>query len=114
MKIAIKFGDNDFINTFHPLMNLLFEAFKHTGKLPTDKKVLLRIINSISFSFYILFQNSDYMKADKAYLQIDESMLLLNEEVDQYLNSLVDYNMQDNYSTFILDTELYNNNVYIV
>ena len=113
MKIAIKFGDNDFINTFHPLMNLLFEAFKQTEQLPTDKKVLLKLINNISFTFYVLFQSNDYyMEADKKYLQIDESMLLLNEEVELYLSSL-DGGF-DNSSTFILDTELYNSNVYIV
>lgn len=114
MKIAIKFGDNDFINTFNPLMTLLFEAFKHTERLPTDKKVLLRLINNISFTFYMLFQSRNYMSEDKEYLQLDETMLLLNEEVDEYLKSLEDYGGFDDSSTFILDTELYNNNVYIV
>lgn len=112
MKIAIKFGDNDFIKTFDPIMDTLFTAYQWREQLPTNKKELLKIINNISFGFYLLFQSREYMEAEKQYLQLDESKLLLNEEVDEYLSSLE--SGYDNSSTFILDTELYNNNVYIV
>jgi hypothetical protein len=112
MKIAIKFGDNDFIKTFDPIMDTLHKAYLYREELPTSKEHLLKIINNLSFSYYLLFQSRGYLETEKNYLQLDKSKLLLNEEVDDYLNSLE--SGYDNSSTFILDTELYNNNVYIV
>jgi len=121
MKIAIKFGDNDFINTFNPLMETLFKAWEYNGSLPNNKEQLLILINSLSFGFYMAFQNNfeydnlnDGNEYTRNYLQINESKLLLNDEVDSYLESLTPYGGYDNTSTFILDTSLYSNNVYCV
>lgn len=113
MKIAIKFGDNDFIKTFEPIMDTLHKAFLYREELPTSKENLLKIINNMSLSYYLLFQSRGYLETEKTYLQLDESKLLI-DEVNSYLNSLVNYGGFDNSSTFILDTELYNNNVYII
>ena len=120
MKIAIKFGDNDFHSTWYPVMETLKQAFDYNGSLPQTKEKLLIIINKISYGFYLAFQNQFMYNGElelresstKDYLIIDEGKLLLNEEVDQYLESLAPYGGYDNSSTFILDTELYNNNVY--
>ena len=57
IKIAIIFGDNDFRNTFHGVLNFLYDAFKHTGSLPTDKRKLQFLINSISSICYVTHQN---------------------------------------------------------
>jgi hypothetical protein len=111
MKIAIKFGDNDFINTFHPLMETLYRAYEHSGELPQTKTELLRVINLLVMGHYLLFQNAYYMEADKEYLTVTEDQLLLNEEVDEYLKVWKD---GDNSSTFIIDTEVFNNNVFII
>ena len=118
MKIAIKFGDNDFINTFSPLMDTLFKSYVYHNSLPDNKPQLLKLINSVSFGFYMMFQNrfeydnlNDENEHTRKYLQIDENKLLLNEEVDAYL---AEVGAGDNYSTFIIDTDLYNNNVYII
>jgi len=122
MKIAIKFGDNDFHSTFNPIMDTLYAAFLYHGGLPENKKKLLIMINSISYGFYLLFQNqfeyngeiSGEVSSTKDYLILTEKKLLLNEEVDEYLKSLEPYGGGDNSSTFILDTSLYNNNIYCV
>ena len=116
MKIAIKFGDNDFYNCFSGVLKTILEAYKWTESLPKDKTHLCKIINEISYGCYLLYQNQfDYndeasgelCERTKKYLQITPERILLNEEVDEYL-AKVDW---DNSETFILDTDLdYKNN----
>lgn len=127
IKIAIKFGDNDFGNTFYAVLKFLHEAFKHTGHLPTDKKKLQWLINSLSPIIYVSHQNQweyngleeaegDTTDTNKEFLHTKKYLIkgvrlediLVNEEVDDYIKS-TDW---DNSETFILDTHLYNNNVY--
>ena len=127
IKIAIKFGDNDFGNTFYAVLKLLHESFKHTGHLPTDKKKLKWLINSLSPILYVTHQNqweynglqdSEDTENSKEFLhaknylteKVKEEDILINEEVDEYLK-ITDW---DNSETFILDTYLYNNNVYSI
>ena len=57
MKIAIKFGDNDFGNTFKPVLEVLNSAYKYSNALPFDKEKLCFIINSLSPILYITHQN---------------------------------------------------------
>ena len=57
MKIAIKFGDNDFGNCFLGVLKTLLNAYRHTETLPTDKIELCNIINGLSSSCYLLFQH---------------------------------------------------------
>lgn len=120
MKIAIKFGDNDFHNTFIPLLETLNRAYQHTGNLPEDKSKLCFIINQLSVNMYLLFQNQyeyngmenvkDGLKTDenkewihiKEYFQISPETLLLNEEVDKYLSETE----WDNCDTYLLDTDV--------
>lgn len=133
MKIAIRFGDNDFGNTFEPLLKLLLDAYKHNGNLPEDKNKLCFIINYLSPIIYLTHQNqyeynglqnvSDGIKTEeseeflhtKQYLQITPDRILINEEVTDYIKSLEDE--WDNGETFILDTEKknrYNKEVYSI
>jgi hypothetical protein len=112
MKIAIRFGDNDFYNTFKPLMENLYLAYQYNKTLPTNKESLLHTINNLSYGFYLSFQQGHESESTKDYLIIDEKKLLLNEEVDLYLKECEEFG--DNSSTFILDTELFNSNVYVI
>ena len=112
MKIAIKFGDNDFYNCFTGVLRTLLEAYKWNDRLPKDKKQLSIIINEISYGCYLAFQNqfsyneekklNDICERTKEYLQIKPSQILINEEVDAYLKSDEFMNSE----TFILDTDL--------
>jgi hypothetical protein len=112
MKIAIKFGDNDFYNCFTGVLKTLLNAYRHTGTLPTDKEQLCEIINQISYGHYLLFQNQfEYNDEGNGklcsrtynYLQINSSKILINDEVDKYLVDEEDFR---NGETFILDTDL--------
>ena len=116
MKIAIKFGDNDFYNCFSGVLKTILEAHKWTESLPKDKTLLCKIINEISYGCYLLYQNQfkyneeksgELCERTKQYLQITPERILLDKEVDEYLAE-VDW---DNSETFILDTDLnYENN----
>ena len=110
MKIAIKFGDNDFYNCFTGVLKTLLEAKKWYSELPTDKEKLSIIINEISYGCYLLFQNQfEYGKEYttktiditlKEYLKISPKNILLNEEVDEYFKGeYID-------TIFVLDTNL--------
>jgi len=108
MKIAIKFGDNDFSSTFIGVLETIFEIYKYNEVEPT-KKQLVKLINEISYGIYIARQH-DYKgevnhftaQERKIYLRINESKILIGKEVDDYLNADVFFNSE----TFILDTDL--------
>lgn len=128
-KIAIKFGDNDFGNTFRAVLVFLYDAYKY-DKLPEDKEKLCWLINSLSPIAYVSHQNQwDYNGLEigktsetsanseflhtKEYLQITPKKILLNEEVDNYIKRL-GKEPWDNSETFILDTTLSSNNIYSI
>lgn len=120
-KIAIKFGDNDFYNTLRPLLEIIkiSQTWKHyRNEIELDKTRLCWIINNLSPIIYIMFQNfweyngldkieikdtskSSEFKRIQKYLQITEDQLLINNEVDEYIQSLKDG--WDNQETHILD-----------
>lgn len=111
MKIAIKYGDNDFYNCFTGVLKTILEAYKWQGGMVLDKARLCIIINEISYGCYLLFQNQfsyneeksgEINKRTKDYLQIKPSQILINEEVKAYLESDEFMNSE----TFILDTDL--------
>lgn len=87
-KLLIKFGDNDFYNTFYALLETILHAHEYGGKLPFTKAQICLIINELSYGHYLLFQNQfDYADGGntKNYLQIDESQIYIDEEVDEFL-----------------------------
>ena len=126
IRIAIRFGDNDFGNTFYAVLKVLHAAFLHTGHLPEDKDKLCFLINNLSPIMYVTNQNQweynglenaegtmtgeneEFVRVKK-YLQIKPDSILLNDEVDEYVKK-----GWDNSETFILDTYLFNNNVYSI
>lgn len=109
MKVAILFGDNDFSNTFIPLLTHLNLAYHHYGKLPEDKETLVKFINELAPNMYLLFQNQDEINGMewiteglKTGLAITVNDILVNNEVDEYLKTMPN----DNSSTYILDTDI--------
>jgi len=112
MKIAIRFHDNDFDNTFRGILQLLLNAYRHYGRLPEDKEELAIIINEISVGIYLSFQNQfedtrnrtikEEMEYMREYLKITSDRIMVDEEVDEYL-AKTEWN---NSETFILDTDL--------
>lgn len=107
MKIAINFGDNDFGNCFLGVLRTLNNAYNYTGYLPTDKDKLVKIINDLSPICYVLFQNDILSDKTKNYIQIKNTDLLIDDEVDEYAKLTHAHNSD----TFVLDTDLnYKNN----
>jgi hypothetical protein len=102
MKIAIKFGDNDFTSCFFGVLKTLLNAYRHTGTFPNDKETLCNIINELSKPCYILFQNDILSEDTIEYIQIKTTNLLINEEVDDY-SKLTE---QHNSDAYVLDTYL--------
>lgn len=119
MKIAIKFGDNDFYNCFYGVLETIKNARKWNNKVTENKEELCKIINEISYGLYLLYQNSfeyneeksgELFNRTKKYLQITPDQILLNEEVVKYLQEVE----WDNSDTFIFDSDLdYENNTAI-
>lgn len=117
MKIAIRFGDNDFHGTFRNLLQTILNAYEYNERVPTKEQMLV-LINKLAYGHYLLFQNqfeyNDEANMEeshtKEYLEIPMSKLLYNEEVDEYLKE----NYDDNSETFILDTTLYSNQIYSI
>ncbi len=115
MKIAIKFGDNDFFNCFYGILETIKNAREWNNETTECKDELCKIINEISYGIYLLYQNSfKYNKEStgescedtKNYLKIKPEQILINKEVDAYLL----LNDWDNGETFIFDSEGYINN----
>lgn len=94
--ILIRFGDNDFATTWLRVLESASsspEFFKIK-----DKKKLAFMLSKAAAGMYVLHQNrceynglenldeTDF-KSTASYLEIDESRIYLDEEVDQYLIS---------------------------
>jgi hypothetical protein len=120
MKIAIRFGDNDFYNTFFGVLNTIGESIEWTKGChdemkieSTDafKKYLVGIINELSYPCFLLFQRGDDNIGSRThyrdYLKIDIGNLYINEEVDKFLKDNPDGN---NEQMFIYDSDLYYEN----
>ena len=116
MKIAIKFGDNDFYNCFYGILETIKNARKWNDNVTENKDELCNIINEISYGLYLLYQNSFEYNEEingtlnaktKGYLQIRPDQILINEEVVKYLEEVE----WDNSDTYIFDSDLdYENN----
>jgi hypothetical protein len=126
-KIAIRFGDNDFHDTFYGVAESMFSMWKHTDYLPKDKSKLAFLINGLSPIMYVGRDNcwkyngletangneterNEHYTHIKQYLQLTENKILIDEEVDEFV-SKTDW---DNHETYILDTTLDTNNIYII
>ena len=110
-KVAIRFGDNDFQNTFTGVAKVLGESFKWNSEI-SDKEKILNIINLISYGCYIGFQSDKddtFVDREKMteYLDVDIDHLLLNEEVDEYIKTA-----DDNHATIVLEYDNYTDTYY--
>ncbi len=114
MKIAIKFGDNDFGNIFLSIMQMLL-ALKHNGSLPLDKDKLCHIIQRFAHVTYKKQWEHDRLNFIKTednkefrlkYLlsKISVDRILVNDEVDAYIEGDNFFNVE----SIILDTEQHN------
>ena len=125
MKIAIKFGDNDFHATFLGVLKTLLEIWEYRRgshyELTTDKPALVEMINELSLGHYLARQltkshfghnvtpteqkRTEHIEHIRKYLKITEEKLMVDGEVDRYLKDTLENN-NFNSSTFILDTDL--------
>lgn len=96
MKVAIKFGDNDYYKSFVGVL----EAIKNARSIPQDKEKICEIVNEISYGMYLLYQNP-LEEGDniKQYLQIKPDDILIDDEVEKYLEEF-EWN---NSETFVFD-----------
>jgi hypothetical protein len=121
MKIAICFHDNDFHCAFTAALNFLKDADIQTGigNITKDKDKLCLLINQLLPICYLTHQNhwryngleketakstltsKEYLNI-KNYLHITADRILLDGEVDEYLEET----NWDNGETFILDTDI--------
>lgn len=106
-KFGVKFGDNDFFNTFSRLLPAICEGIiennhffkEHWKDSPNGitKEYLAEVINNTSTGFYYAYQNpllynikhetngKGKWENPKKYLQITPDQIYINEEVDNYI-----------------------------
>lgn len=85
--IAIRFGDNDFITTFIPLLESVLKAV--TANDDFTKEQVVELINSGSMYHYLAFQNQFRYKDTpeehahiERYLKVIPNRVFLNEDAD--------------------------------
>lgn len=117
MRIAIKFGNNDFHATFKGVLAVLLDGFEYRENLPSSKKELIVIINEIIVGVYLSHQNqfessisektmTEHIEHIRKYLKIEEKHILLNEEVQQHINKVLKVAEFGFGDVYILDTDL--------
>ena len=78
--IAIKFGDNDFGNTFRPLMKALTES-----SFDGSKEELIALINETIFAFYLIhnvhhsYRDYDRDELTRNYLKVSNREVFYGE-----------------------------------
>lgn len=78
--ILIKFGDNDFYNTFVPLLR----AIKEVGFTGT-KADLIELINNALFGFYCVYQSKGMTpKSLTDYLRVNAGDVFYGDEVSEF------------------------------
>ncbi len=102
MKIAIRFGDNDFWLTFIETLKLFNNYIKTTMKTPSKEEVVEFLNNNLT-SVYWVKQNKYEYNLDwdaESYLKIKRSQVFFDDEADYIIET--DFL---NGEIFILDTE---------
>lgn len=109
MKIAIKFHDSDFTNTFLGVLEVIKKS-----NLPLNKEQLCEIINEISYGVYLVYQEGfEYEDRYhiKNYLRIETKNILLHGEVDDYLRETEEIDIPD---VFCIYDDTYSSDPYEV
>lgn len=89
-KIGILFHDNDFSNTFIGVLTTIGESMtwvcEDKESRYDDKKFVIDMINRIAFAHYLMYQSTSIAKERflTDYLKLDESQVIINEEVDEW------------------------------
>ena len=98
--IGIKFGDNDFGNTFKPLLSFISSLDRDYSK-----RELMQIINALAYGFYLIKQNNfEYViskKETENYLKLSADNILQGKEVTEYIEYL-NKTKNFNYSFFFV------------
>ena len=117
MKIAIRFGDNDFHSTFFGVLKTINEGLKYNSgcydelKIEANEQIretLTIIINELSLGCYLSWQHGNRIITDdkrkyyKEYLTITKNLVYINEEVDSFMSEHSDHNG----AFFVLDSNL--------
>lgn len=108
--VLIRFGDNDFYDTFIPALYALTAWYGMVRESWEEQRFhdranLCRLINTLTPPAYEFVQShrGDIDDLTTSYIQITEDMLLLGDEVDEFLIN----NMKAaNGAWFVLDTRL--------
>lgn len=122
VKIAIRFGDNDFHSTWKGVLETFAQAFMYSATdIMKDKEAVVEAINKLSYPCFFLFQHRwdidpEYDKWQdireehyKDYLTVTADRVMINEEVDKY-KAETEWN---NSETFVLEYDEYNRQHYI-
>ena len=103
MRIAIRFGDNDFYHTLYPFMKFLLQSIREYPNLEhiLTKKHIVQLFNNMAPSIYLLCQdNFSGSFVRDGYLKIDETRVYFTEEIDIQIKE-----NNFNWDCFYIDTD---------
>lgn len=105
--VLIRFGDNDFHNTFIPVLYAVrawYMGARWSDRFQ-DRAKLCRLINLLSPPAYEFVQShrGDIDDHTKSYIEVTKDKLLLGDEVDDFL---INNANSANGEWFVLDTRL--------
>ena len=90
-KLAIRFSDNDFVNTIRPWLTLLTDGHLDEVEKMT-KQEIVDLFNRSAAGVYWVSQNKMRYQSSEAdvasiakYLTTDDNHVFFDEEVDQYI-----------------------------
>ena len=87
MNIGIRFGDNDFYNTFEPF----FENIIHKLEFEPTREQVVALFNATAYGIYLAFQNRfEYTHQGDPeniikYLRIAKESVYIGQEVEDFL-----------------------------
>lgn len=86
--IAIAFADNDFENTFRPLLEFVYRTIDYNPRLLDDeKRVVNMIFEQIPF-FYKYYQNGDGKSYTASTIyHLSQASICFNEDADKLCSS---------------------------
>lgn len=107
LKLSIRFGDNDFCNTFLPLLRELGEAYR-SNRIEYTLEQYVEIINNLSLGFYLLHQNHfEYNTGKEDISRVQEYLKISVEHL-----SFENYSNWNNSETFNLYCDDYDLTIY--
>lgn len=111
MKIAIKFHDSDFRYTFLSVLEIIKKSERTIHNPMNNKDLICKFINSMSFALEVLrtgithiYSHEKHRKLEQ-YLKISEDKILINEEVDEYIQKTDKYDRSDLFCVYDSDLE---------